>query len=144
MFTYETQIRVRYADTDQMGYMYYGNYATYYEVCRTEALRSLGLNYREMEKQGVMLPVLELHNKFIRPAHYDDLLTVKTMIKTLPDGMRITFFYEVINEAGTLINHGKTTLVFVDMKTGKPTIAPKEIVEVLQPFFTEENISEDS
>ncbi|BDD00036.1 thioesterase family protein [Persicobacter psychrovividus] len=134
MFTYETQIRVRYAETDQMGYMYYGNYATYYEVARTEALRSLGATYKEMEKQGVMLPVLELHNKFIRPAHYDDLLTVKTMIKELP-GMRITFFYEVTNESGTLINHGKTTLVFVKMATGKPTLPPEPIMNLFKPYF---------
>ena len=84
MFNTETKIRVRYAETDRMGYVYYGNYATYFEVARVESLRTMGMTYKEMEDQGIILPVLEYYIKFIKPAFYDDLLTIKTTIPTLP------------------------------------------------------------
>ena len=113
MYQFETNIRVRYAETDQMGFVYYGNYATYYEVTRVEALRSLGISYKILEENGVLMPVLENWSKYIRPAKYDDLLTIKLFLKEMPT-MRITFEYEVFNEDKKLINLGSTTLVFLE------------------------------
>ncbi|PRY11629.1 acyl-CoA thioester hydrolase [Pontibacter ummariensis] len=135
MFQSEVQIRVRYAETDQMGYVYYGNYAAYYEVTRTEAFRRLGIHYKEMEATGTMMPVMELKCKYIRPARYDDLLTVKLLLRNKPKGSRILFEYEVYNEEGTLLNIGETTMVFVDMKSGRPTAIPELIHEKLDPYY---------
>lgn len=134
MFTYETNIRVRYAETDQMGYVYYGNYATYYEVARVEALRSLGITYKSLEKQGILLPVLENRSKYIRPARYDDLLTLKITMPELP-GSRLRFTYEVFNEEEKLINLGETTLVFISKESEKPIQAPEFLLNLLKPFF---------
>jgi acyl-CoA thioester hydrolase len=117
-----------------MGFVYYGNYATYYEVARVEALRALGISYKSMEETGVLLPVLENYSKFIRPAKYDDLLTVRLYLKKKPE-TRITFEYEIFNEAEILLNLGKTTLVFLDRDTGKPVSAPEFIMDVLNPYF---------
>ncbi|WP_192821559.1 thioesterase family protein [Rufibacter sp. LB8] len=135
MFTSEVQIRVRYAETDQMGYVYYGNYGAYYEVARTEAFRKLGIHYKEMEQDGVMMPVLEMRCKYIRPARYDDLLTVKLLLKEKPSGARIKFEYEVYNEAQELLNVGETTMVFVDMQTARPTPIPVGILTKLDPYY---------
>jgi acyl-CoA thioester hydrolase len=134
MYSHSTKIRVRYGETDQMGYMYYGNYAQYYEVGRVEMLRSLGMSYSSMEADGIMMPVLELKCKYIKPALYDQEITVKTIIKTLP-GIRIFFEYELYNEKEDLINIGATTLVFVDMKKNKPTNPPENFMEKLSVFF---------
>lgn len=134
MYSHSTKIRVRYGETDQMGYMYYGNYAQYYEVGRVEMLRSLGMSYSSMEADGIMMPVLELKCKYIKPALYDQEITVKTIIKTLP-GVRIFFEYELYNEKDELINIGATTLVFVDMKKNKPTNPPENFMEKLSVFF---------
>ena len=126
---------MRYAETDQMGYVYYGNYGAYYEVARTEAFRQLGINYKEMEAEGVMMPVLELRCKYIRPARYDDLLTVKLLLKDQPSGARIKFEYEVYNEAQELLNVGETTMVFVDMKSNRPTPIPAYIHAKLDSYY---------
>jgi len=134
MYSHSTKIRVRYGETDQMGYMYYGNYAQYYEVGRVEMLRSLGMSYSSMEADGIMMPVLELKCKYIKPAFYDQEITVKTIIKTLP-GIRIFFEYELYNEKEELINIGATTLVFVDMAKNKPTNPPENFMEKLSVFF---------
>lgn len=134
MYTAETQIRVRYAETDQMGYTYYGNYATYYEVGRVEALRLLGFNYKELEEEGVMMPVTDLHCRFIQPAKYDELLTIKVIIKELPK-VRMRFAYEVTNELGAKINEGETTLVFINMSTNRPSRAPEHLLQILKPYF---------
>ncbi|PIQ21484.1 MAG: thioesterase [Cytophagales bacterium CG18_big_fil_WC_8_21_14_2_50_42_9] len=135
MYQFEVQIRVRYAETDQMGYVYYGNFAAYYEVARTEAFRSLGIHYKQMEKDGVMMPVLEMRTKYIRPARYDDLLTIKMMLRNKPVGTRILFEYAVFNESNELLNVGETTLVFVDMKTGRPIPLPQEILSKLEVYY---------
>ena len=134
MYQFETNIRVRYAETDQMGFVYYGNYATYYEVTRVEALRSLGISYKILEENGVLMPVLENWSKYIRPAKYDDLLTIKLFLKEMP-AMRITFEYEVFNEDKKLINLGSTTLVFLDKSSGKPIQVPGVVQDVLKPYF---------
>lgn len=135
MFSFETKIRIRYADTDQMGYMYYGNYAAMYEVARTEMLRSLGMSYRSMEAEGVMMPVLELKCKYFKPALYDDVITVKVNIQEKP-GVRIVFKYELFNEQAVLINVGETTLVFVDIQKNKPCMAPQNFLDKIDTYFS--------
>ncbi len=134
MFVFETHIRVRYAETDQMGYMYYGNYAAFYEVARTEMLRSLGLTYSSMEKNGIMLPVAELKTKYLKPALYDENIKIKVTINQKP-AVRIIFNYELFNEKNELINTGETTLVFFDMVKNKPCLPPASFLEKMDSFF---------
>lgn len=134
MYVSETSVRVRYAETDQMGYVYYGNYAMYYEVARVESLRQLGLTYKQLEDMGVMMPVTEHSTRYKAPARYDELLRLRTTIKEMP-GVRIRFYYEIFNEQQKLINEGETQLVFVDMKTNRPCRAPQAMVDVLSPYF---------
>jgi acyl-CoA thioester hydrolase len=135
MFVFETKIRVRYADTDQMGYMYYGNYAAFYEVARTEMLRSLGMTYQSMEKDGVMMPVLEMKSKYIKPALYDEEITVRVIVKNKPS-VRILFDYELFNHKNELINIGETTLVFVDIEKNKPCLPPKNFADKIAGYFS--------
>ncbi|PRD47907.1 acyl-CoA thioesterase [Sphingobacterium haloxyli] len=137
MFTHETQLRIRYAETDKMGYVYYGNYAAFYEVARTEMLRSTGISYKELEALGVMLPVTDLVCKYYQPARYDDLITIKTYIKEKPV-VRIQFEYEIYNQNGILLNTGYTQLVFVDMAKNKPCRAPQIFQEKMEPYFRSE------
>jgi acyl-CoA thioester hydrolase len=137
MFSAETQIRVRYGETDRMGYVYYGNYAEYFEVGRVEALRSLGWNYREMEDSGILLPVYSFSIRYFKPAFYDDLLTVKTMITEKP-GTRLQFKYEITNDKGEKLNEGETTLVFISAETKRPCMAPDGFVKALQPYLDKE------
>jgi acyl-CoA thioester hydrolase len=134
MYTSETQVRVRYGETDQMGYVYYGTYAMYYEVGRVESLRQLGLSYKELEGMGVMMPVLENKSKYISPALYDDLLRIVTTIRARP-GVKITFEYEIFNGQNKLIHQGETLLVFVQMSTGKPCRPPEVFQKILEPYF---------
>ena len=134
MYVAETQLRVRYAETDQMGYAYYGNYATYYEVGRVEALRQLGFQYKEMEENGIMMPVTDLKCKFLKPARYDELITIRVIIKALPS-VRMYFYYEVLDADGNKLNEGETTLVFVNMSSNRPCKAPEYLLEKLSPYF---------
>ena len=134
MFEFRTRFRVRYADTDQMGYVYYGNYASYFETGRVEALRSLGISYKELESEGVMMPVLENYSKYIRPAFYDDLLEIKVVLKEMPSA-RIRFEYEIFRENGELIHIGHTVLVFVSVATKKIVAPPAGIIHALSGFF---------
>ena len=134
MFEFSTQFRVRYADTDQMGYVYYGNYARYFEIGRVEALRSLGISYRQLEADGVMMPVLENYSKYLRPAHYDELLSIKVMLKEMPSA-RIRFDYEISRENGELIHFGHTVLVFVSVPGKKVVTAPDSVQKALEEFF---------
>jgi acyl-CoA thioester hydrolase len=135
MYTASTQIRVRYGETDQMGYLYYGFYALYYEVGRAEAIRDLGYTYRELEEIGIMMPVVELNSQYFRPALYDDLITVKTLLKQMPEGPKIQFHSELYNEQEVLLNKGVTTLVFYDAKEKKKVNMPGMLRERLEPFF---------
>jgi acyl-CoA thioester hydrolase len=130
MISHEIKVRVRYAETDQMGYVYYGNYATYFEVARVETFRSLGFSYKEMEDDGILMPVLELQTKYIRPIFYDEEITVAIKIKEKP-GVRIRFEYEVFNHTGDLTTVAHTTLVFVNKETGKPTVPTGKFAEIL-------------
>jgi acyl-CoA thioester hydrolase len=135
MYSTTTEIRVRYGETDQMGYLYYGNYALYYEVGRTDAIRKLGFTYKELEEQGVMMPVAEMQTKYIRPAYYDDLITVKTILKELPPQHKIQFHTELYNEKGELLNVGITTLAFIDAQTKRRSQMPDALRATLQPYF---------
>lgn len=134
MYCFESQIRVRYSETDQMGYVYYGNYSAYYEVARAEGMRNLGITYREMEERGVMMPVREMHIEYKKAARYDDLLTVKTCIAVMPV-TKLIYAYEIYNAQGDLLNKGTTTLVFVDSATMKPCRCPPWFADLLQPYF---------
>ncbi len=134
MFVYSTKIRVRYAETDQMGYMYYGNYAQFYEVGRVEMLRSLGMTYKSMEESGIILPVAELRCKYIKPARYDEEIDVRVMLAVMPS-TRMHFSYELYNESNTLINVGETTLAFIDIKKNRPCLPPKDFVDKIKSYF---------
>ncbi|MFI5137164.1 MAG: acyl-CoA thioesterase [Sphingobacteriales bacterium] len=134
MFEHATKIRVRYGETDQMGYMYYGNYAEFYEVGRVEMLRSLGLTYSGMEESGIKMPVLELKCKYLKPALYDEEITVNVIMDKMP-GIRIHFRYELFNEKQELINTGETLLVFVNMQTNRPCMPSQHFLDKLKPFF---------
>ena len=119
-----------------MHYVYYGNYAAYYEVGRVEAFRQLGISYKGLEDSGVMMPVLESHSYYYMPAKYDELLTIKITIPQLPL-VKIKFEYEIYAENGDKIHSGDTTLAFIKMSTGKPTRAPNVMIKLLAPFFDE-------
>jgi acyl-CoA thioester hydrolase len=134
MFTHDTQLRVRYGETDQMGYAYYGHYAQYFEVGRVEALRSLGFPYRKLEEQGVMLPVRSLSITYHAPARYDDPITVRTTIAEMPTA-RIRFTYHIYNEQGVLLTEAETVLVFVDKATMRPRKAPSDFLEAMSAYF---------
>ena len=135
MYSHAVKYRVCYADTDQMGYVYYGNYARLYEIARVETLRSLGVSYKSLEDNGIGLPVAEHYTKFIAPGLYDDELTVICQVDMLPTA-KIVFSYRIKNEAGDLINEGKTTLVFMDLKAKKVVKAPDFIMNALMPYYS--------
>ena len=135
MFSTETQIRVRYAETDQMGVVYHGNYIPYFESSRAEAIRQLGFTYSDMEKMGIIMPVIDVHCRYFRPAKYDDLLTVKAILKELPIHHKIEFHHEVYNEANELLVTGKIILYFIEANGMKRTTMPLPILEKLQPYF---------
>lgn len=128
--TFFTQIRVRYSETDQMGYCYYGNYAQFLEIGRVEALRNLGFRYKEMEENGILLPVLDFQIKYLIPAKYDDLLTIETSIVSVK-GTRILFDYRILNENDAIVAHASTTLVFVLKETMRPIKVPENILHVI-------------
>jgi acyl-CoA thioester hydrolase len=125
---------VRYADVDQMGYMYYGHYARLYEIGRVESLRSLGIRYRDFEDLGFIMPVYENKSRFIQPAKYDELITIRVILKQIPKA-RIVFNYEILSEEGVVIHYGETTLVFVNTANNRIITCPKNIEEALKPFF---------
>ncbi len=134
MFISEIQIRVRYAETDQMGFVYYGNYATYFEVARVELIRSLGFSYKEIEESGIILPVLDYSIKYLKPAKYDDLITIKCTIPELPS-VRIKFQYECRSAEGILLNEAVTNLAFLKATNNKPCHPPAGFIEKLMPYF---------
>jgi acyl-CoA thioester hydrolase len=133
LFYHESNVRVRYGETDQMGYCYYGNYATYFEVGRVEAMRSIGMSYKAIEESGKMLPVISYNIDFYSPAYYDDLLTIKTTITQL-EGAKLYFNYEICNALNVTLCKASTTLVFINAISKKPTQAPKELIEILKKY----------
>lgn len=133
MISSSTVIRVRYGETDRMGYVYYGNYALYFEVARVEMLRQLGIPYKRLEESGILLPVADYQVKYLKPVFYDDEITIKCTISKMPAG-RIFFEYESY-VGDDLVNTASTTLVFIDSTTNRPTRPPKEIQDVFTPYF---------
>lgn len=135
MIRSETKIRVRYGETDQMGYVYYGVYAQYYEVGRVDAMRSLGFSYKQIEEKGLLMPVIDFSISYKKPAFYDDEVTVVTYVREKPLGVRINFEYECFNQAGDLLNTGKVTLVMVDKVTNKMCKIPDWFQNAFNAFF---------
>jgi acyl-CoA thioester hydrolase len=128
---HQIQIRVRYSETDQMRVVYHGNYAQYFEIGRVEWLRNKGISYKWMEENGIMLPVVSLTMNYRKPARYDELLTLKTILKN-KTSVKIEFEYELYNESDELLTTGNSILVFVDMKTGRPIAPPEYISAILE------------
>jgi len=135
LFTSETQIRIHYALTDQMGVVYHGHYAQLYEIGRGEAIREIGFTYKDIEAMGVIMPVIDIHSRFLRPAKYDDLITVKTCLKELPVHHKIIFHHEIYNEQNELLNTGDVTLYFMEASTMKRTIMPEALRSRLEKYF---------
>jgi acyl-CoA thioester hydrolase len=134
MISYDTFLRVRYGETDTMGYVYYGNYALYCEVGRTELMRSLGLTYKKLEEDGYMLPVISYKSNYYKSARYDDLLKITTSIEQKPS-LKIVFQYDIYNEQEELINHSESVLGFMSAVTQKPVRPPKYFEELMNKFF---------
>jgi len=135
MFIHETKIRVRYAETDQMGVVYHSNYFPYFESARAESIRELGFTYADMEKMGTIMPVVDVHARFIRPAHYDELLTIKTILREMPVHHKIEFHHEVYNEKKQLLCTGKIILYFMEKEGLKRTAMPEALKDSLQRYF---------
>jgi len=131
MLVHKHQLRVRYGETDQMGYLYYGHYPAYYEVARAEMIRSLGFTYRRLEEElNVMMPVMSLNMRYVRPAKYDDLLTIETTIRKIPDQF-MTFHHEVFNASGKLLNGGSVKLGFINADDRESRTAPTLLVDII-------------
>lgn len=135
MIQSETKLRVRYGETDQMGYAYYGVYAQYYEVGRVETMRLLGFSYKDVEARGILMPVTEFSINYKKPAFYDDELTIVTTIKEMPQGVRLPFEYECRNQNGDLLNTGRVTLACIEKATSKMCKVPQWLLAALDPFF---------
>jgi len=135
MFTSETKIRVRYAETDQMGFVYHSNFFPYFEVARAESIRQLGFTYADMEKMGLIMPVVEVQARFLHPALYDDLLTIKTFLKEIPLHHKIEFHHEVFNEKGELHCTGKIILYFMQKEGMKRTTLPEALKKKMERYF---------
>lgn len=135
MFSFESQVRVRYADTDQMHVVYHAKFIEYFESGRTEAIRSLGITYKEIEELGVYMPVVRIQCDFIRPGRYDDLLTIKTTLNELPHDHQIEFVQEAFNEMGKLICKADILLYFMSTESNKKTPMPLKLLEKLSPYF---------
>lgn len=134
MIEHEMSFRIRYGETDQMGYAHHGNYAQYFEMGRTELLRSIGISYKKMEEDGIILPVYSMNTRFFKAAKYDDLIYLKTFLKEIPSA-RIVFEYEIYNEKNELITTANTTLVFVDTSKNRPIKIPNNLLNMLKNSF---------
>lgn len=135
MLVTQTKIRVRYAETDQMNVVYHGNYAQYFEVARAECIRENGFTYKQIEELGVIMPIVEINIKFVRPAHYDDLLTIKTTLKELPIDHKMEFHHEVYNEENKLLTIGKVLLYLLDSSTKEKTTMPQQMLDKVKHWF---------
>ena len=131
MFTTTTHYRVRYSDTDQMGVVYYGNYPRFYEIGRSEMIRDLGYTYKELEKTGVFMPVASVNAKYLRPIYYDEMITIETTLKKMPQA-RMVFYHTIYNEKQEVVHTAEVTLVFLDGKTNRPVRVPRYMLEALE------------
>tara|TARA_B100001029_G_C15026993_1_gene434282 strand:+ start:76 stop:480 length:405 start_codon:yes stop_codon:yes gene_type:complete len=130
----DIKLRVRYSDTDQMGYVYYGRYASYYEVARVELFRNLGFSYKKLEEEGIGMPVIDMETKYLLPIKYDEEITISTRIEKLPSS-RIIFNYEILNQNNDLANTAKTTLTFINLLNKRPVRTPKELLDLIKNKF---------
>jgi acyl-CoA thioester hydrolase len=137
MYQTSTTLRIHYALTDQMGIVYYGHFAQFFEIGRVEAIRQLGITYKALEQMGVLLPVVDLHAKYIKPLTYDEVITIKTTLRELPQGSKIVFYADVYGEDGRISCRGTVALHFVDAGTRKPMPMPAVLAQKLAPFFAE-------
>lgn len=136
MYSSECKIRVRYGETDQMGYVYYGNYALYYEEARTNAIRLLGITYKDLEENGIMMPVININITYLRPVFYDEFLTVKCTIRSLSkEDTEIIFHGEIINEKGKKVNEGDIKLAYIDAGTRRKITIPDILYDKLKVYF---------
>ncbi len=135
MYSHTTQIRVHYALTDQMGFVYHGHYAQFFEIARGEAIRNLGFTYKELEAMGVIMPVVDLHTRFLRPVRYDELINVTVTLREIPLHHKVEFHSEVHDSSGALCASGSVTLYFMEAATMKRTTMPQALVEVITPYF---------
>ena len=138
LISYSTQVRVRYKDTDQMGIMHHSNYVVLYEQARTEWLRDMGLTYAEIERRGILSPIIEVHSRYHYPAFYDEVLTIKVSMEEMP-AARLVIASEVYNEAGKLINTGSVTLGFMHASTRRPCRAPEWFIAALEEYIAKQN-----
>jgi acyl-CoA thioester hydrolase len=134
MINGEIKLRVRYSDTDQMGYVYYGRYASYYEIARVELFRSLGFSYKKLEEEGIGMPVIDMETKYILPIKYDERIKIKTIIENLPL-TRICFKYEIYNQNNKLANTAITTLTFINLTNKKPVRMPVKLLDIIKSYF---------
>ncbi len=135
MYSYDCQKRIRYGETDQMGYFYYGNYCLLYEIGRAEAIRGLGISYKELEEDlGVMMPVMAVSSRYRSPIKYDELITIRSILREMPTKM-ITFEHQIFNEKGDLAHKGEVKLFFIDTKTDKRVSSPTYLTDRLKPYF---------
>jgi acyl-CoA thioester hydrolase len=135
MFVHEYQKRIRYGETDQMGYLYYGHYPLLYEIGRTESIRDMGISYRHLENEmKIMMPVLYTESKYVKPVYYDELITIRTILDELPTKM-ISYKHEILNEAKEIVHYGVTKLFFIDMLTNKRVSAPAYLTDPLKDYF---------
>jgi acyl-CoA thioester hydrolase len=139
MISGQTHVRVRYGEVDQMGFLYYGNYALYYEVARSEMIRDIGYPYSDMEKDGTLMPVVKMNSKFLKPARYDELIRVETTMIELPRHDFVTFYHKLFNEENELINKGEVTLTFFNPQTQRRVPMPDRLKSLLLPYFPESN-----
>lgn len=135
MLSFDYKKRIRYGETDMMGYLYYGNYAQLYEIGRVETMRNIGLSYKLLEEQyHIMMPVVNVEARYILPAKYDEELTIRTILRELPSRL-ITFYNEIYNEQMQMIHNATVKLFFVDMSNGKKVSCPDYMLDKLRPLF---------
>tara|TARA_B110000014_G_scaffold200181_1_gene149631 strand:- start:433 stop:846 length:414 start_codon:yes stop_codon:yes gene_type:complete len=130
------KVRIRYSDTDQMGYVYYGKYANFYEIARVELFRKLGFSYSQLEKKGIGMPVIEMKSKYLMPAKYDEIIKINIQIKEKPSA-KILFHYKLYNEKNNLINTASTLLTFINLQSKKAIRTPKELLHIINNNFSE-------
>ena len=138
MITSVNEIQIRYDEVDKMGYVYHGNYAKYYHISRTELLRKIGFSDKSMESHNIIMPIIELNIKYMKPIYYDDIITITTYMLNIP-GARMKFLHEVRNTDDELINEATSTVVFVDMDSRMPMRAPDFLVNKIKTYFEDED-----
>ncbi len=128
-------LRIRYGETDQMGYAHHGNYAQYFEMGRMELLRDIGISYKKMEEEGIILPVYSMNTRYIKPARFDNVLTLRTILRKTPTA-RISFDYEIYNSDNELITTAETVLIFVDTSKNRPIKIPENLLTKIENAFS--------